>query len=45
MGLRLATFNVENLFTRFDFSAFSDRFNEKYLPPIVQFYGESGHEI
>jgi endonuclease/exonuclease/phosphatase family metal-dependent hydrolase len=42
MRLRLATFNVENLFTRFDFSAFADPYSQRYLPPIVQFYGAYG---
>ncbi|WP_421724743.1 endonuclease/exonuclease/phosphatase family protein [Bauldia sp.] len=42
MRLRLCTFNIENLFTRFDFSAFSDDRSARYLPPIIQFYGEFG---
>lgn len=40
MRLRLATFNVENLFTRINFAAFTDQYSRKYLPPIVQFYGD-----
>ena len=40
MRLRLATFNIENLFTRFDFSAFTDSRSAKYLPPVVQFLGD-----
>ncbi|MBK5934800.1 endonuclease/exonuclease/phosphatase family protein [Rhodovulum imhoffii] len=39
MRLRLCTFNIENLFTRFDFSAFTDTRAARYLPEIVQFYG------
>ncbi len=42
MRLRLATFNIENLFKRFDFAAFTNPYSRKYLPPIVQFYGEYG---
>ena len=42
MKFRLATFNVENLFTRFDFAAFSDSRARSYLPAIVQFYGNFG---
>ncbi|SPJ25118.1 endonuclease/exonuclease/phosphatase family protein [Palleronia abyssalis] len=43
--LRLATFNIENLFTRFDFDAFlagPDSREARYLPPIVQFLGQYG---
>jgi predicted extracellular nuclease len=40
MRLRVATFNLENLFTRFDFSAFSDSRGQSYLPPIVNFLGD-----
>ncbi|MEJ6395307.1 endonuclease/exonuclease/phosphatase family protein [Gymnodinialimonas sp. 2305UL16-5] len=39
---RLCSFNIENLFTRFDFSAFSDPRAAAYLSPIVQFYGNFG---
>lgn len=39
---RLCSFNIENLFTRFDFSAFSDERAASYLPAIVQFYGDFG---
>ncbi|QFU09446.1 hypothetical protein PARPLA_01372 [Rhodobacteraceae bacterium THAF1] len=43
--LRLATFNIENLFTRFDFSAFLDGPTSRaarYLDPVVQFLGQYG---
>lgn len=39
MRLRVCTFNIENLFTRFNFSAFTDERARNYLPPIVQFLG------
>lgn len=39
---RLCSFNIENLFTRFDFSAFTDDRAAAYLSPIVQFYGDFG---
>jgi endonuclease/exonuclease/phosphatase family metal-dependent hydrolase len=42
MRLRLCTFNVENLFARFDFAAFSDRRAARYLPPVVRFLGDFG---
>jgi endonuclease/exonuclease/phosphatase family metal-dependent hydrolase len=42
MRLRLCTFNIENLFARFDFSAFTDARAASYLSPIVQFYGRFG---
>lgn len=42
MKFRLCTFNIENLFTRFDFSAFTEERSVKYLPPVVQFLGEYG---
>lgn len=41
---RLCSFNIENLFTRFDFSAFSDPDAARYLSPIVQFYGDFGDD-
>lgn len=41
---RLCSFNIENLFTRFDFSAFSDPDAARYLSPIVQFYGDYGDD-
>lgn len=43
--LRLATFNIENLFTRYDFNAFikGPRSREaRYLAPIVQFMAQYG---
>ncbi|MEM8825230.1 MAG: endonuclease/exonuclease/phosphatase family protein [Pseudomonadota bacterium] len=39
-NLRLCTFNVENLFRRFDFSGFSDDRSRRYLPPAVQFLAD-----
>lgn len=42
MRLRLCTFNVENLFIRHDFGAFSNWRDEKYLDPIVQFHAPYG---
>lgn len=42
MKFRLCTFNVENLFTRLDFSAFTDERAAGYLPPAVQFFGQFG---
>lgn len=42
MKFRLCSFNIENLFTRFDFSAFTDSRAVSYLPPVVQFYGQFG---
>lgn len=40
--LRLATFNLENLFTRHDFRGFTDSRSARYLDPIVQFLGNYG---
>ncbi len=43
--LRLATFNIENLFTRHDFNAFlrgPDSREAHYLAPAVQFYANYG---
>lgn len=42
MKLTLATFNIENLFTRFDFSAFTDPKAAAHLPSVVQFYANFG---
>lgn len=42
MRLRLCSFNIENLFTRHDFGAFSDFRSEKYLSPIARFYAPYG---
>lgn len=39
MQVRITTFNIENLLTRFNFSAFSNERDQRYLPPIVQFLG------
>jgi len=38
MRLRLCSFNIENLFTRHDFGAFSEKRSETYLAPIARFY-------
>ena len=37
MRLRLCTFNIENLFTRFQFSGFTSTYAQRYDPAIVQF--------
>ena len=42
MKFRLCSFNVENLFTRLDFSAFTDERAVGYLPPTAQFFGQFG---
>jgi len=39
-NLRLCTFNVENLFRRFDFSAFTEARSRNYLPPVVNFLAD-----
>lgn len=38
MKLKIATFNAENLFTRFNFEAFTDEDARGYLPQVVQFF-------
>lgn len=40
MDIKISTFNIENLFTRFDFNGFSDSRSKKYLPPVAQFLGD-----
>lgn len=40
MKLRIATFNMENLFARFDFSAFAETEGRKYLPPVVNMFAD-----
>jgi len=44
MDIRIATFNIENLFTRFDFASFGSSYNaeksRRYLPPIVNFLAD-----
>ncbi|OSM05068.1 endonuclease/exonuclease/phosphatase family protein [Magnetofaba australis] len=40
MEFRLATFNVENLFVRLDFNAFTDERAQNYLPAVAQFYAQ-----
>lgn len=42
MKFRLCSFNIENLFTRLDFSAFTDDRAIGYLPPAAQFFGQFG---
>jgi predicted extracellular nuclease len=38
MKLKIASFNIENLFTRFNFEAFTDERARSYLPQVVQFF-------
>lgn len=38
MDVKLTTFNIENLFTRFDFNAFTNKGDQRYLPDVVRFY-------
>ena len=40
--LRLCSFNIENLFTRHNFDAFSNDRDRRYLPPIVSFLADFG---
>lgn len=40
MELRLCTFNVENLFNRFDFSVLLDRDGDGHLPALVDFIAD-----
>lgn len=40
MDVKLTTFNIENLFTRFDFGAFTNERDQRYLPPVVRFLGD-----
>lgn len=42
MKFRIATFNLENLFARFDFSAFDDRSLWRGVPPVVGLFEERG---
>ena len=44
MDFRLATFNLENLFTRFDFEALTNERSQAYLPEIAKFLGEFADE-
>lgn len=40
MKLKIATFNMENLFARFDFAAFADEGARQYLPDIVNMFSD-----
>lgn len=40
MKIKVATFNMENLFARFDFAAFADEKARQYLPEVVNMFSD-----
>jgi endonuclease/exonuclease/phosphatase family metal-dependent hydrolase len=43
MKIKIATMNVENLFTRFDFAAFANPRDLQYLPPAAAFFASQAN--
>ncbi|MFG5379907.1 endonuclease/exonuclease/phosphatase family protein [Yoonia sp. R2-816] len=44
MDAKISTFNIENLFTRFNFGAFTSERDQRYLPPVIKFLGDFANQ-